>query len=191
MYTRFSNQAGRWFITTGLSLAVALCSCADPGTDVSEEKKKDADSYKNSMDLNKITDQGEKAAAQALKAAGGDVMVGNGSVLDVGFSQGGCDDTVATNLAKTPNLEGLTLMNCRGVTDKSADVIAKLSKLKMVMLEGTAITAAGVAKIKAGAPNARIMHPSTNAAQKAASGGPPSAGAANSGRPPGGAPGQP
>ncbi len=184
MDTRFSIQAGRWFITTGLSLAVALCSCADPGTDVAEETKKDADSYKNSMDLNKITDQGEKAAAEALKAAGADVMVGNGSVLDVGFSQGGCDDAVAANLAKTPNLEGLTLMGCRGVTDKSADVIAKLSKLKMIMLDGTAVTAAGVAKIKAGAPNAQIMHPSTNAAFKTG-GGPPSAGAAPSGRPPG------
>ncbi|MDP7277039.1 MAG: hypothetical protein QF363_16295 [Planctomycetaceae bacterium] len=185
MDTRFSELAGRWFLTAGLSLAVALCSCADPGTDVAEEKKKDADSYEASMNLDNITDPGEKAAAEALKAAGADVMVGNGSVLDVGFSQGGCDDAVAANLAKTPNLEGLTLMGCRGVSDKSADVIAKLSKLKMVMLEGTAITAAGVTKIKAGAPNARIMHPATNAAQKAASGGPPSAGAANSGRPPG------
>lgn len=184
MDTRFLTLVGRWFVTAGLSLTVALCGCSDPGTDVAEEGKKDQTSYKNSLDLNTITDAGEKAAAQALKKAGADVMVGNGSVKDVGFTQGGCDDAVAANLAKTPNLEGLTLMGCRGVTDKSADVIAKLSKLKMVMLHGTGITAAGVAKIKAGAPSARIMHPSTKAAQKG-QGGPPSAGAATSGRPPG------
>ena len=46
------------------------------------------------------------------------------------------------------------------------------------------LTAAGVAKIKAGAPTANIMHPSTNAAQRG-QGGPPSAVAATSGRPPG------
>ena len=155
-----------------LTATLALTGCSDPGTNVAQEKDKDQESFDSYSDLSKITDPNEMKAAKALKAAGASVFVLEGSVIDVGFQNGGCDDAIAENLKHTPNLTQLTLMNCSKVTDASVDAIAGLKKLTTVMLTGTGITNAGAMKIKnALAKTAMIMHPATEGAMRRAGGG--------------------
>lgn len=184
----------------GLGLAVAVSGCGAPGTNVADEKKKDDAAFKTYSDLNLITDPGEKTAAQALKKAGGQVFIKDGSVSEIMFQQGGLDDTTAAHLAKMPNVEQLGIPGCTGVTDKSIPHMVAMKNLKMAMLMNTGISASGAKKLAAAHPNANIMHPAsmnamrkrqggadskTDNAQGGGRGGPPG------GRPPGGGiPGQ-
>ncbi len=154
-----------------LTAALAITGCSDPGTNVAQEKDKDQANFDSYSDLSRITDPNEMKAAKALKAAGAGVFVTEGSVIDVGFQNGGCDDAVAANLKHTPNLTGLVLQGCSKVTDASVDTIAGLKKIKMLVIEGTGITNAGAIKIKNALPkNAMIMHPATAGAMRRAAG---------------------
>ena len=182
----------------GLALVVAVSGCGAPGTNVADEKKKDDAAFQTYSDLNMITDPAEKTAAQALKKAGGQVFIKDGSVSEIMFQQGGLDDATAAHLAKMPNVEQLGLPGCTGVTDKSIPHMVAMKNLKMALLMNTGISASGVKKLMAAHPKANIMHPaSMNAMRKQAggadsktesaggSGGPP-----GGGRPGGGIPGQ-
>ncbi|HCC99356.1 MAG TPA: hypothetical protein DER64_02420, partial [Planctomycetaceae bacterium] len=172
----------------GLSIIVALSGCADPGTNADDEKKKDDNDLKARTNLNSIKDPEEKAAAQAFKKAGANVFLDSGTVTDVGFQQGGCDDAMAANLTKTPNIQRLTLMGCSKVTDKSVPAIAALKNLKMAMLTGTGITADGAKKIQKAVGNGgMVMHPATQGSMMKMMGGP--GGAKGGGGPGGGGPG--
>jgi hypothetical protein len=155
-----------------LTAALALTGCSDPGTNVVQEKDKDQATFDSYSDLSKITDPNEMTAAKALKAAGADVFVSEGSVITVAFQNGGCDDAIAAHLKHTPNVTQLMLMGCSKVTDASVDTIAGLKKLTAVMLTDTGITNAGAMKIKNGLPdNAMVMHPATEGATRRAAGG--------------------
>ena len=183
MDTRNLNFGSRWLVAAGLSLIVALSGCGDPGTNVGDEKKKDDDDLKARSDLNTITNADEKTAAVAFKKAGANVFLNAGTVTDIGFMQGGCDDALAANLTKTPNVERLTLVGCSKVTDKSVAAISGLKNLKMAMLNGTGITAAGAKKIVAAVGSGgMVMHPATQGSMMKAMGG-------GAGGPGGGGPG--
>lgn len=185
MNTRIFRCLGRGLSAASLSLLVALAGCADPGTDIATETKKDQAAMGMYADLTKITDPAEKAAAEAFKTAGADVFVSAGSVIDISFGQGGCDDAMAANLAKTPKLERLTLTNCTKVTDASVVTISALKGLKMVVIQGSGITNAGATKIQAALPEgATVMHPAIQMMQQPG-GSAPGAGAPGTGGPPG------
>ena len=98
MDTRNLSLGSRWLVAAGLSIIVALSGCAAPGTNVGDEKKKDENALMTRSDLNTIKNADEKAAAQAFKKAGANVFVDSGTVTDIGFQQGGCDDAMAANL---------------------------------------------------------------------------------------------
>ena len=186
MHTRILPHVGRGLLVASLSLLVGLAGCGDPGTNVETEKKKDDNAMAVRSDLSTITDAAEQAAAKAFQSAGGMVFVTDGTVTDIGFQGGGCDDALAANLAKTPNVERLTLMGCSKVTDASVAVISSLKNLEIAMLIGTGISAAGAKKIeKAVGSGGMVRHPATGAAMMKAAGG--SAGPPDGG--PGGGPG--
>ena len=187
MDTRNLSLGSRWLVAAGLSIIVALSGCGDPGTNVGDEKKKDDDELKARSDLNTIKNPDEKAAAQAFKKAGANVFLDSGTVTDVGFQGGGCDDAMAANLTKTPNVQRLTLMSCSKVTDKSVPAIVALKNLKMAMLTGTGITAAGAKKIQKAVGNGgMVMHPATQGGMMKMMGGPGGAKGGGGGGPGGG-----
>ena len=191
MDTRILPHLGRGLLAATLSLLVALAGCGDPGTNVAEEKKKDDSALADSSDLTQIKDPAEQTAAKAFKTAGANVFVTGGTVTDIGFQSGGCDDTLAASLTKTPNIERLTLMGCSKVTDASVGAISSLKKLKMAMLNGTGITNAGAKKIQAAVGSGgMVMHPGTAGGMMKAMGGgpggPPGGGRPGAGGPPGG-----
>ena len=189
MNTRIFRCIGRGLSAASLSLFVALAGCADPGTDLATETKKDEAAMGMYSDLTKITDPAEKAAAEAFKQAGADVFVMGGSVTDVSFGNGGCDDAMAANLAKTPKLERLTLTNCTKVTDASVVTISALKGLKMVSIQGSGITNSGAKKIMDALPkDTTVMHPAIQMMQQPGGSG-PGAGAPGPGGP-GGPPGR-
>ena len=171
MDTRNLCHLNRGLLAASLSLLVGLAGCPDPGTNVDAERKKDDNEMTKRSDLSLIKDAAEQAAAKAFKAAGADVFLSDGTVTDVSFQGGGCDDELAANLTKTPNVMRLTLMGCSKVTDASAEAIAGLKNLKMAILEGTSITAAGAKKIQTAVGNGgMVMHPSTQGNMRKASG---------------------
>jgi tetratricopeptide (TPR) repeat protein len=137
-----------------------------------ERKAKSKAALPNRSDLSTITNPDEKAAALAFKAAGANLFLTNGTVTDIGFLGGGCDDALAANLAKTPYVERLTLLGCPKVTDKSVAAISGLKKLKMAMLIGTGISAVGAKKIqRAVGRGGMVMHPATQRSMMKALGG--------------------
>ena len=189
MDTRNLCHLNRGLLAASLSLLVGLAGCPDPGTNVDAEKKKDENDMVRRSDLSLIKDAAEQSAAKAFKAAGADVFLSDGTVTDIGFQGGGCNDELAANLTKTPNVVRLTLMGCSEVTDASAEAIAGLKNLKMAVLTGTGITAAGAKKIQTAVGNAgMVMHPSTQGSMRkgmgsGGPGGPPGGGPPGGGRP--------
>ncbi len=163
MHTSNSRlRIGRRLLAASLTVALAITGCGDPDSNVEGESETDQATMDSYTDLSKITDPNEMKAAKALKNAGANVFVENGSVIDVGFYNGGCDDSVAANLKLTPNLKQLAFFSCPKVTDASADTIAGLKKLASVVLTGSSITAAGAKKIKqALGKDAVVSHPAT------------------------------
>ena len=159
MDTRILRSIGRGLVTASLSLLVALTGCSDPGTNIAAEAEKDKAAVENYMDLTQITNAGEKAAAEAFKNAGADVFASGGTVMEVSFHSGGCDDAMAATLAKTPKLERLSLTNCKNVTDKSIATISTLKGLTFLGLQGSGISNAGAKKIQeAFGKDTMVMH---------------------------------
>jgi len=184
MDTRNLCHLSHGLLAASLSLLVGLAGCGDPGTNVDAEKKKDDNEMVRRSDLSLIKDAAEQTAAKAFKAAGGNVFLSEGTVTDVTFEGGGCDDALAANLTKTPNVVRLTLMGCSQVSDASVEAISGLKNLKMAILTGTGITAAGAKKIQTAVGNGgMVMHPSTQGSMRKAMGG------GGPGGPPGGGPG--
>jgi hypothetical protein len=163
MHTSNSRlRIGHRLLAASLTAALAITGCSDPEANVEKESEKDQATMDSYMDLSTITDPTEMKAAKALKNAGANVFVEEGSVIDVGFYNGGCDDAVAANLKHTPNVKQLAFFNCPKVTDASADTIAGLKKLIGVVLTGSSITDAGAKKIKqALGKDAVVSHPAT------------------------------
>ena len=155
-------RIGHRLLAASLTAALAITGCGDPEANVETESEKDQASMDSYMDLSTITDPNEMKAAKALKAAGASVFVFEGSVIEVGFYNGGCDDAVAANLKLTPNLNQLTFSKCPKLTDASVDTIAGLKKLTAVVLTGSGITDAGAKQIKkALGKDAVVSHPAT------------------------------
>ncbi len=163
MHTSNSRiRIGHRLLAASLTAALAITGCSDPDGDVKNESEKDQASMDSYMDLSTITDPNEMKAAKALEAAGANVFVSDGTVIDVGFYNGACDDALAANLKHTPNLVQLALPNCKKLTDASVDTIAGLKKLSDVMLTGSGITDAGAKKIKNALGNdVQVVHPAT------------------------------
>lgn len=160
MDTRILRSIGRGLVTASLSLLVALTGCSDPGTDVAAETAKDKAAVESYTDLTQVTNAGEKAAAEVFKNAGADVFASGGSVMEVSFHSGGCDDALAATLAKTPKLERLSLTDCKNVTDKSIATISTLKGLKFLSLQGTSISNAAAKKIQESfGKDTMVMHP--------------------------------
>jgi hypothetical protein len=164
-------RIGHRLLVASLTAALAITGCGDPEANVETESEKDQASMDSYMDLSTITDPNEMKAAKALEAAGANVFVSEGSVIDVGFYNGGCDDAVAANLKLTPNLTQLAMPDCPKVTDASVDTIVGLKKLEAVVLTGTGITDAGAKRIqKAFGKDVVVQHPATDSTLQGAGG---------------------
>ncbi len=66
------------------------------------------------------------------------------------------DDVVAFLAERAPKLQSLGLSRCQGVTDASLDALLKLRKLRVLDIEGTAMTAAAADRIREALPACRV-----------------------------------
>ena len=116
-------------------------------------------------DLSQLEGEAQ-AAAKALKAAGAQVMAQGTEVIMIDFNGKGTDALLA-EVGKLGSVRGVMCSGSKGVTDAGLESIAGLKGVGMIDLNGTGVTAGGVAKLKAAQPAAQIMHPSQSGAQKA------------------------
>jgi len=130
---------------------------------------------------------GAQAAANALKAAGAEVMAQGTEVMMIEFNGKGTDALLA-EVGKLGSVRGVMCNGSKGVTDAGLESLAGLKSIQMIDLNGTGVTAGGVAKLKKAHPQVQIMHPSQSGAQKAAAfgGGTSGPGGGGGGRGPGG-----
>jgi hypothetical protein len=78
-------------------------------------------------------------------------------LTDVSLIEAGITDTGAANLAELKNLKRLELTGNRGITDAGLEPLRSLTKLRMLLLEKTSVTAAGVGALKAALPDCEIV----------------------------------
>jgi hypothetical protein len=74
------------------------------------------------------------------------------SLCNTAITDGGLE-----RLRELPNLEALFLKNCRGVTDRGADHLRAMKRLRILALDGTQVGAAALQELKAANPRLNLL----------------------------------